>query len=131
MQILVRLRMLELCMLLYHIAPPPSISFNPSSPIQNLMVGELQTIECRVDTIAGVNSLMINWTGPGGAISNNTRVTITPPTRSGNTYTSSLQFVYLMEGDEGTYTCNVTILQTRASESIELEALSSELPLTY
>ena len=124
--------MLELCMLLYHIVPPPSISFNPPSPIQNLMVGELQTIECIVDTIAGVNSLMIIWTGPEGvAVRNDTRVTISPPTRSGNTYTSSLQFVYLMEGDEGTYTCNVTILQTRASESIEIRALSSELPLTY
>ena len=132
MQILVRLRMLELCVLLYHIAPSPSISFNPPSPIQNLMVGGLLTIECRVDTIAGVNSLMISWTEPGGvAISNDTRVTISPPMRSGNTYISSLQFVYLMEGDEGTYTCNVMILQTRASESIELEAFTSELPLTY
>ena len=96
------------------------------------MVGNLQTIECRVDTVAGVNSLMISWIGPGRvAINNNTRVSISPTTRSGNTYTSNLQFTYLMEGDEGTYTCNVMILDTTGSQSIELQALISKLPLTY
>ena len=117
--------------MLYHVAPPPIISFDPPSPIQGFMVAEILTIDCRVDTDPGVNSLMISWTGPSGVISNGTRMTISPPTRSDNTYTSSLQFVYLMEGDEGTYTCNVMILQTNASESIELQALSSELQLTY
>ena len=96
------------------------------------MVGNLLTIECRVDTVAGVNSLMISWTGPGGdAINKNTRVTISPTTPNGTTYTSSLQFTYLMEGDEGTYTCNAMILDTNGSQSVELQALISKLPLTY
>ena len=117
--------------MLYYVAPL-NISFNPPSPIEDLMVAEPLTIDCRVDTVPGVNSLMISWTGPTGVtISNGTRMTISPPTRSGNTYTSSLQFVYLVEGDEGTYTCNVMILQSSASESIVLQALSSKLPLTY
>ena len=115
--------------ILYYCVAPSIISFNP---IQEEMVGNLLTIECRVDTVAGVNSLMINWTGPGGvAISNSTRMTIGPTTRSGNTYTSSLQFTYLMEGDEGNYTCNVMILDTTGSQSIELLPLNSKLPLTY
>ena len=117
--------------MLYHVAPTPTISFNLPSPIEDFMVAEPLTIDCRVDTDPGVNSLMISWTGPRGVISNGTRMTISPPTRSGNIYTSSLQFVYLVEGDEGTYTCNVMILQTNASESIVLQALSSKLPLTY
>ena len=41
---------------------------------------------------------------------NDSRVTITPTTSSGNTYTSSLQFAYMMEGDEGFYDCIVMIL---------------------
>jgi len=39
---------------------------------------------------------------------------------------STLNFMYLMEGDEGTYTCNVMILETSGSASVELQALTSE-----
>ena len=35
-------------------------------------------------------------------------------------YTRSLQFTYLMEEDEGRYTCNVMILETSRSQSIDL-----------
>ena len=72
---------------------------------------------------------MIGWMGPGGdTITNDSRVTINPTTSSGNTYTSSIQFTYLMDGDEGTYTCNVMILGTGklTSEAVKLKALSSE-----
>ena len=65
---------------------------------------------------------MISWMRPGGgSIMNDSRVTISPTTSSGNTYTSSLQFTYLMEGDNGTYTCNVMILDTSGSQAVELE----------
>ena len=93
------------------------------------MVGSSQVINCIVSTVSGVesSSVMINWMGPGGVITSNSRVTISPTTSSGNTYTSSLQFAYLMEGDEGTYICNVMILETNGSQSVELLPLNSKL----
>ena len=96
------------------------------------MVGQLQTIECIVNVVAGVNSVMVSWTGPGGvAIGNNARVTIGATTSSGNSFTSSLEFTYLMEGDEGSYACNVTIFQNSTLGSIELQSLSSKLPCAH
>ena len=68
--------------------------------------------------------VMISWMGPGGeSITNDSRLTISPTTSSGNNYTSSLQFTHLMEGDEGMYTCNVMILETIGSQSTELSNL--------
>ena len=94
------------------------------------MVGSPQDIQCIVSTVSGVelSSVMINWMGPGGeSITNDSRVTISPTTSSGNNYTSSLQFTYLMEGDEGMYTCNVMILDTTLSDIFELRSLESKL----
>jgi len=73
---------------------------------------------------------MISWMGPGGdTITNDSRVMISPTSGSGNNYTSSLQFMYLMEGDEGTYECNVMILETFQSHNIELNNLTSKLQI--
>ena len=90
-------------------------------------MGSPQVINCTVSTVSGVesSSVMISWMGPGGVITNDSRVTISPTTSSGNTYTSSLQFIYLMEGDEGTHTCNVMILDASRSQSVVLESLTS------
>ena len=87
------------------------------------MVGSPQDIQCTVSTVSGVelSSVMISWTGPGGdTITNDSRVTITSTSNSGNNYTSSLQFMYLMEEDEGTYECNVMILETYASHATKI-----------
>ena len=87
------------------------------------MVGSPQDIQCIVSTVSGVelSSVMISWMGPGEeSITNDSRVTISPTTSSGNNYTSSLQFTYLMEGDEGMYTCNVMILETNGSSTREM-----------
>ena len=100
------------------------------SPSQVAVVGRPQTINCMVSTVSGVesSSVMISWMGPGGgSIMNDSRVTISPITSSDNTYTSSLQFTYLMEGNEGTYTCNVTILDTSESQSVELGPVMCKL----
>ena len=85
-----------------------------------------------MSTVSGVesSSVMISWMGPGGVITNDSRVTISPTTSSGNTYTSSLQFTYLMEGDEGTYTCNVIILETSGSQLVTLQSLISKFLLS-
>ena len=96
-------------------------------------MGSPRSIDCTVSTVSGVesSSVMISWMGPGGVITNDSRVTISPTTSSGNNYTSSLQFTYLMEGDEGTYTCNVMILDTSRSQSVELQSLTGMLLLVH
>ena len=91
-------------------------------------MGSSQVINCTVITGAESSSVMISWMGPGGSIiTSSSRATISPTTSSGNTYTSSLQFTYLREGDEGTYTCNVTIDDTSESDSVDLQSLTSKL----
>ena len=111
------------------IVPTPTITTLPSGSIQGAMVGSPQDFHCIVSTVNGVelSSVMISWLGPGGvSITNDSRVTISPTTSSGNNYTSSLQFTYLMEGDEGMYTCNVMILNTTASNFIEIDDVTSK-----
>ena len=92
-------------------------------------MGSPQNIHCTVSTVSGVDSssVITSWIGPKSTITNDSRVTITYATSSGNAYTSSLLFEYLMEGDEGTYTCNVMILRSSESRSVELWSLTSKL----
>ena len=94
------------------------------------MVGSTQVINCTISTVSGVeySSVMISWMGPGGNFNaTNGRVSIGSVTAGGNNmYTRSLQFTYLMEGDEGAYTCNVIILETNGSQSAELQSLTSK-----
>ena len=109
--------------------PYINIIILPSDPMQGAMVGSPQDIQCIVSTVSGVelNSVMISWMGPRGeSITNDSRVTINPTTSNGNNYTSSLQFTYLMEGDEGMYTCNVMILGTKNFTSLELSDLTGK-----
>ena len=94
------------------------------------MVGSPQDIQVIVNTVDGVevSSVTISWMGPGGeTITNDSRVTISPTTSNGNSYTSSFQFTYLMEGDEGMYTYNVMILETVASDFIIMHNLIGKL----
>ena len=102
-------------------------------PTSQPRVGMSVDIVCRVSTVSGVesSSVLISWTGAGegsggGPIINDSRVSISPTTSSGNNYTSSIQFTYLIEGDEGTYTCNVMILETSGSSSYILPSLISK-----
>ena len=109
--------------------PIPAITMLPYGPIQGAMVGSPQDIQCIVSTVSGVelSSVMISWMGPGGeSITNDSRVTISPTTSSGNNYTGSLLFTYLMEGDEGVYACNVMILETSVTNAVEIDKLTSK-----
>ena len=96
-------------------------------------MGSPQVINCTVSTVNGVeySSVMISWIGPGGNIeATNGRVSIGSVTAGGNNmYTRSLLFDYLMEGDEGNYTCKVMILETSESQSVVLEPLTGRLSL--
>ena len=115
---------------MYLTVPYVDITTLPSGPIQGAMVGSPQDIQCIVNTVSGVelSSVMISWMGPGGEpIANDSRVTISPTTSSGNNYTSRLQFTYLMEGDEGMYTCNVMILEAIIPTMITINNLTSKL----
>ena len=110
---------------------PPTVTISPSGPIQGAMVGSPQMIYCiaNTTTVLDVNMVMFSWFSPEGeAITNDdSRVTINPTTSSGNNYTSSIQFTYLMEGDEGTYTCNVTTFGMTGSALVALETLNGNL----
>ena len=109
--------------------PTPTVSITPSGPIQGAMVGSPQDIQCTVSKVSGVefSSVMISWMGPrGDTIINDSRVTISPTSGNGNNYSSSLQFMYLMEGDEGIYECNWMILETNGSMYFEIANLISK-----
>ena len=113
----------------FYVVPTPAITLLPSDSIQGAMVGSPQDIQCIVSTVNGVklSAVMISWMGPEReSITNDSRVTISPTTSSDNNYTSSLQFTYLMEGDEGMYTCNVMILETKTSRQLELTNLTGK-----
>ena len=115
--------------------PRPVLTISPSDPIQGAMVGSPQVINCTVSTVSGVESrsVMISWMGPRGNITTtNGRVSIGSITDDGNNmYTRSLQFTYLMEGDNGTYTCNVMILNTNESQSVEIQSLTGKQQFQY
>ena len=127
--------MLVIYVIALHTVPTPTVTISPSGPIQGAMVGSSQNIHCTVSTINGVesSSVVISWMGPGGNIdATNGRVSIGSVTDDGNNmYTRSLQFTYLMEGDEGTYICNAMIHDTNASQSVNLQSLNSKLLFAY
>ena len=119
--------------------PQPSVTVSPSGPIQGAMVGSPQVLVCTVSTVDGVeiSSVIIDWIGPEGSYANNSRVTIDTETGGmelqmngnplyHNIYHSTLKFIYLMEGDEGVYTCSVTILDTITFQTAEIKSLTSK-----
>ena len=108
---------------------PPTVSLSPPSPIQESVVGDPLMIQCTAFTtdIFDVNLVVFTWMGPEGiTITNDSRVTIGPTSSNNSAYTSSLQFIYLMERDNGTYMCNVTILTVDGLASVLLEPLTSK-----
>ena len=119
-------------MVALHAVPTPTVTISPSDPIQGTSVGSPQFINCTVSTVSGVEPslIMISWMGPEGVpiIISISRLAIIPVTFiDSNTYISSLKFIYLMEGDEGMYTCNVMIQDVNVSQSVELQSLTSKL----
>ena len=127
---------LLICFVL-HTVPTPTVTISPSGPIQEAMVGNPLVINCTVSTVSGVesSSVTINWRGPGNIATSNGRIFSIGSDSiiddGNNMYTRSLQFTYLMEGDEGTYTCNVMILETSGSQSVELQSLTSKFLVTF
>jgi len=111
------------------IVPSLTIAIVPFGPLQGDLVGTHQEIHCTASTVSGVllNAVKMTWTGPGGVIANSSnRVTINPTMVDGNDFISTLDLAYLMEGDDGTYSCDVMILEAGASDSIEINNLTGE-----
>ena len=115
----------------FYAVPNFNIYILPIGSLQGAMVGDKQTIHCIINTVSGItlNSVIVKWIDPSGiSLTNSSRITISKLTGSSHNnsmsnFTSSLEFMYLMEGDEGTYKCDVIILQTNASIEFEIGAL--------
>ena len=106
------------------------IAISPTGLLQEAVVGSNQTIQWTISTVSGVtpNSIIINWIGPNGTLSNNDRIMISSLSISGSNstnknFSSSIHFMYLTEEDKGNYICNVSILEKTASMGFMLGAL--------
>jgi len=120
---------LYLCIILY-VVPAPRISFQPSGFFSRV-IGERQDIICSVTINSAIDpsSVELTWTNDNGIITSDNRVTIVPTKVTANlhsfTYTTVIQFAYLMEADEGNYTCNVTVDEMMESRTTILQNLRS------
>ena len=111
------------------LVPVPRISLQPSGYLQGV-VGEMQDITCSVTITSTIDpdSFELIWTNADSIITADNRVTIITNITENPfsfTYTTIIQFAYLMEGDEGNYTCNVEVDDMMESRSIILENLRS------
>ena len=115
---------------LIFVVPTFSVTVTSADSLQGVVVGDTLDIYCTAEVaFNGVesSSVVFVWLGPEGIpIRNSSRVTISPTNSFPNTFNSTLHFSYLMEGDDGRYTCNVMILRANQSESIELGRLNSK-----
>ena len=122
---------LKLCMYVSIVlAPIIDVSINSKTSLRSGFVGYPYVLQCLVYA-EGINSSIVGvrWTGPNGNITNDGRLNITSTVSNGTNHTSTLQFPYLSEDDEGLYECRVemNILGINKSELIKLENFTSEL----
>ena len=111
------------------LVPVPRISLQPSGYLQGV-VGEMQDITCSVTITSTIDpdSVELTWTNADSIITADSTVTIITNITENPfsfTYTTIIRFAYLMEGDEGNYTCNVEVDDMMESRSITLENLRS------
>ena len=104
----------QLTLFLLFLVPSPRVSFQPSGFLQGV-IGEMQDIICSVTVTSELdpNSVELTWTNADSIITTDSRVTITPTSVTVNPssfeYTTTIRIAYLIEGDEGIYTCNVAV----------------------
>ena len=108
------------------LAPTPRIFIKPIYSRQPT-IGETHDLVCMIalSSTAQSNSVNLIW----NFTSNDNRVTVIPTTITtddsiGIIYTTVIQFVYLIEGDEGNYTCTLTINGDSAESTFNLEIIS-------
>ena len=94
---------------------------------QKGVIGEAHELVCVIalSYTAQTSSVSFIW----NLTNNDDRVTVIPTTITtddsiGIIYTTVIQFAYLMEGDEGNYTCSVIINGNVAESTFFLELIS-------
>ena len=91
----------------------------------------MQHIICSVTITSAVdpNSVILIWKDADSIFTTNNRVTLMPTNITENPssfiLTTAIQFAYLMEGDEGNYTCNVIVDDMVESHTTSLQNLIS------
>ena len=111
-----------------YVAPTPRI-FLRSNYLQHGAVGEPYDLVCLIALSSTAQSSSINLTW--NFTSNDNRVTVIPTTiitddSIGIIYSTVIQFDYLLEVDEGYYTCSVTIEEDSAQSTFNLETISKQ-----
>ena len=110
--------------ILSHTVPPPTVNITIISN-HNKTVGSELLLGCNVTRASGVTSIpQFVWMKNGTAVEemNDNRIKIL----DNYTISSSLQFEYLSEDDEGVYNCSVTIRNTSASGVFSLHEFDGE-----
>ena len=111
---------------MYLLAPTPRVFLRPNY-LQQGAVGEPHGLVCVIalSSTTQSSSVDLNW----NFTSNDNRVTVIPTTITidssiGIIYTTVIQFAYLMEGDEGNYTCTLEIDGDSAESTFNLQIIS-------
>ena len=115
-------------LLLYaHLAPAPRIFLRPND-LQGI-VGEMHELICVValSSTLDTTTVQLQW----DFSSNDSRITVLPATVAaddsiGSIYSTVIQFAYLVEEDEGNYTCTLTV-EDPVMSNFDLEILSKHL----
>ena len=113
-----------------YVVTVPRISLQPSGYLQGV-VGEMQNINCSVSisSMLYLDSVELLWINDNVIVTDDNRIIIATyitENPSSFTYTTIIQFAYLMERDEGNYTCIVEVDDMVESRSIMLENLRSK-----
>ena len=109
-----------------HIAPTPRTFLRPNY-LQQGVVDEPHDLICMIALNSTAQSILVNLTW--NFTSNDNRVTVIPTNITtddsiGIIYTTVIQFDYLIKGDEGNYTCTLTIDRNSTESTFNLEMIS-------
>ena len=112
---------------------PPRVTISPDGPIEGTMIGDSLVINCTatINVVVDADLLTFVWTGPGGVITNDSRVTISTYMDGHDMYTSTLDFSYQIESDGGNYTCNVQFFNVSGSGSIVIHSPGCKFVMLY
>ena len=108
------------------IDPTPRVFLQPNY-LQQGTVGQAHELVCLIALSSTAQTTLIDLTW--NFTSNDNRVTVIPTTVTtddsiGIIYTTVIQFAYLMEGDEGNYTCIIKIEGDLTKSTFILELIS-------
>jgi len=118
---------LQLCIIVF--TDPIKFTVDMHDSLENPTVGDPYEIECKISTNLIINSGLINftWIGPNNEnIVTDTRTNVTTITSIGKNHSSTLQFLYLNENDQGLYFCHVTLLNNSGFALLKLKEASSK-----